>query len=274
VLAGAKKFPQEKRFVLTAASIAGRNKQFAEALKLLEPAAARWPEDEKVRVLLASAHYGRGTDFLDGGNPHAAAASLREAVRLMPGDVDAQMNLGRALHNLQSYGEALRAFDKVTQLQPEFPLVWFHRGMSYYAMGELEKAIQDLDRQIRVTPDYPPANLVRGLARLAKGDLKEAIEDLGISAGRMRDDATAQLGYGRALLQAGDLAQAESKLRRAMQLDASDPAPVNLLVTVLTRMDRGEEAKALAATAAALARQNRTAEPGEIRFETAGRPAK
>jgi Flp pilus assembly protein TadD len=274
VTTGAKKFPEDKRFVLTAASIAGRKKQYAEAVKLLQPAIDRWPEDEKVRGLLASAHYGRGTELLDAGDSRGAAVSLGEAVHLTPNDVEAQMNLGRALHNLQRYREALHAFEKVAQIQPAFPLALFHRGMSYYAVGEPEKAITDLNQQIEATPDYPPAHLVRGLAHLANGHTEQALHDLSIAAAGMPDDASAQLAYARTLVQAGNLAEAEPKLRRAMQLDATDPAPVNALVTVLTRMDRTEEAKALAATAAELARRKRTANPGEIRFETPGRPPK
>lgn len=272
VVEGAKKFPQEKRFFLTAASIAGRRKQYEEAVKLLQPAAARWPDDEKVRRLLASARYGRGTEQLDAGDDAGAAASLREAVRLVPDDVEAQMNLGRALHNLQRYDEALHAFERVIQTQPSFPLAWFHRGMSYYAMGEPDKAVEDLTQQIAATPDYPPAHLIRGLALLARGEAEQALEDLAIASSKMPDDAAAQLGYARALMQAGRWADAEPGLRRAVQLDPTDPAPVNALVTTLTRLGRAAEAKALSATAAELARRKRTADPGEIRFETPGRP--
>jgi hypothetical protein len=47
---------------------------------------------------------------------------------------------------------------------------------------------------------------------------------------------------------------------------------VNTLVTVLMRLDRADEARPLAKKAATLARERRSADPGEIRFEPARRP--
>lgn len=263
-----RRFPEEPRFYLSAGGIAGRKRQFGEAIAVLEPAAKRWPRDEKIRSLLASAHFGRGTELLDSGNNEAAAKELSRATELAPDDSEAFLNLGRVLHNLARYSDALAALEKVPA---NTPLIHFHRGLSLYSLGEFDKSIAEMDTQIAADATYAPALLVRGMARLAKGEFAAASPDLERAAAEMPEDASAQISSARALIQAGRLADAEPRLRKAMALEPSDPAPVNTLVSVLVRLGRADEAKALARTAAELARKKRSVQDGEIRFDKAGR---
>jgi Flp pilus assembly protein TadD len=90
----------------------------------------------------------------------------------------------------------------------------------------------------------------------------------------MPENAQAWHSRARALVPLERLEEAEKSLRRAMDLDPTHPAPVNALVGVLIRLDRAGEAKPLAAKAAALARERRSAAAGEIRFESSGRPGR
>lgn len=264
---GMKRFPAERRFYLTAGAHLGRARQFDEAAGVLENAARRWPADEKIRELLASAYFGRGSAALDAGEDSKAAGDLERAVGLAPADVEAWMNLGRARHNLARYAEALEAFDRAVQTQPAFPLARFHRGMSHYALGDFDRAIADMDAQLQADAGYAPAYLVRGLARLSKGESGAAVADLENAVAAMPDNAAAQYALGRALLRLDRLDDAERHLRAAIKLDPEDPAPVNTLVTVLSRSGRLDEARGLARSAAELAKRRRTAAPGEIRFE-------
>jgi tetratricopeptide (TPR) repeat protein len=264
---GLDKFPHERRFYLTVGTQDAREKRYDAAIDVFEQAYRRWPDDAPIRSLLASSHFARGTELLDAADSEAAAKHLRRATELAPEDVEAHLNLGRALHNLLQNTEALAAFDRVIELQPAAPLAFFHRGMTYHSLGEFDRAIEDLNRSIAAPPEYPPAYLVRGLALLAVARWEPALSDLETAAARMPRNAQAWHGRGRALVQLDRLPEAEKSLRLAMELDPADPAPVNALVGVLMRLGRAEEARPLAAKAAALARERRSADPGEIRFE-------
>ena len=255
--AGIKKFPDEKRFYLTAGSHEARQKQYEAAITTFESAYKRWPDDAKLRSLLASSHFARGTERLDTGKNEEAVAALRRATELAPDDIEAPMNLGRALHNILHHSEALKTFDKVIALNASTPLVYFHRGMSLHALGQFDKAIADLTKEVETNPNYPPARLVRGLAYFAIADWDRAAADLEAASTAMPDNAGAQYGYARALIQLEKLAEAESALRKAMAADSADPAPVNTLVSVLHRLGRPDEARPLARKAAELARARR-----------------
>ena len=263
------KFPQEKRFYLTAATHDGRARRYGSAIKVLDEALRRWPEDPQVRTLLASSYFGRGTELLDAGHNEPAAEDLRRAIQLAPSDVEAHLNLGRALHNLLRHAEALGAFNRTLELNSAAPLVRFHRGFTQYMLGDFDRAIEDLDVEIAANPTYAPAYLVRGLARSSNGEWEKALTDLETATARMAGNAQAHHAKGRALVQLGRFDQAEASLRKAMELEPSDPAPVNTLVTILFRLDRAEEARRLARKAADLALKRRSADPGQIRFEGA-----
>ena len=265
---GLKRFPSEKRFYLAVASRDARDKRYADAVKVLEEALRRWPDDEKIRSLLASSHFALGTEFLDSRKDESAIHHLLRATQLSPRDFEAHLNLGRALHNLLRYEEARKVFDTIVEQDTSFPLVHFHRGMAFYALGDFERAASDLSKEIERNPDYPPARLVRGLSLLAKAEWESALKDLDVAATRMPSNATAHYGRARALVRLGQLDAAEAVLRKVLQLDPADPAPVNTLVSVLMRLHKQEEARVFASKAAMLARERRTAAPGEIVFDS------
>ncbi|HYO83947.1 MAG TPA: tetratricopeptide repeat protein, partial [Bryobacteraceae bacterium] len=221
-LEGINRFPDEKRFYLTAGTIAGRRGDLDAAIAALTSAYRRWPEDTKVQNLLASAYAVRGSGHLDRAGNTKAAEDLAKAVRLNPGDAEAWLNLGRAQQNLLRFADALQSFLQVK----EAPLLHFHRGMAQYSLGNFQAAIAEFDHE----PDYPPARLIGGLSKLSLGDARAALADLEFAAAKMPDNAQAAGGCGRALLRLGRVADAESYLRRAAELEPRDPAPLNTLV--------------------------------------------
>jgi tetratricopeptide (TPR) repeat protein len=273
-VAGLKRHPAEPRFYLTAGTHAGRNRQFREAIGILEPAHKRWPDDARIVGLLESSHLGEGMAGLDAGDNDAALRHLERAVALAPGDVEAQLNLGRVLHNLHRGEEALEAFERAAAADPNVALANFHRGMTNYGLGRFAEAIADLDAEVAGNPDHAPARLVRGLARLAQGEWEAALADVRFAAQAMPDDSPAQFALGRCLLRLGKTDEAERALRRAMALAPEDAAPVNTLVRLLRQTGRAGEAGSLAARGEELGRKERSAAPGEIRFQSVRRPAR
>ena len=193
-------------------------------MNTFEQAYTRWPDDAKLRSLLASAHYALGTELLDGGKNDLAVTELRRASELAPGDIEAQMNLGRALHNALHHSEALKSFNQVIAGNSSTPLLRFHLGMTFYALGDFDKAIADLTQEIETNPAYPPARLLRGLAYIANADWERANADLTIASTAMTGNANAHYGYARTLVHMSKLSEAEVALKKAMEADPTDPA--------------------------------------------------
>jgi Flp pilus assembly protein TadD len=87
----------------------------------------------------------------------------------------------------------------------------------------------------------------------------------------MPDNAKAHYARARCLARLGRGAEAEAAFRRTIELDPSDPAPMNALARVLQEAGRAEEAESLFRKAAQLDKKLRGAGPGEIRFESPAR---
>lgn len=269
---GLKKFPQEKRFYFTIGTHAGRERDFTQAIEVFSKGLRRWPDDSKFRKSLADSHTGLGMELLDRGRNEDAAKHLRRATELGPDDVEAHLNLGRALHNLNHSVEAIAAFDRVLALDDRLPLARFHRGLVLYGIGEFDAAIEDMRREIEINPGHPPSYLFRGLALIAKGDWAGALPDLETAALRMPDNVKAQYARARCLFQLGRRVESEAGLRKTLELDSSDPGPVNALARLLSDSGRREEAQQLFQKAAELSKMSRSVSPGEIQFESPRQP--
>ena len=103
---------------------------------------------------------------------------------------------------------------------------------------------------------------------MALGDWTGALADLDRAVSLMPADAEAHYARARCLLRLDRKGDAESGLRRTIELDASNPAPLNTLVQLLIRSGRAKEARPLAEKAVELGRQQRSAGAGEIRFRS------
>src|SRR5213593_2211002 len=141
--AGLKRFPGEKRFYLTVGNHLGRKESYQEAIQVFEAGYRRWPDDKELKEGLADALLYLGLRVLDKNENQEAEKHLRKVTELADGNIDAHLNLGRALHNLNRSTDAVTEFDKVIALDPKLPLAWFHRGMVLQSLGEIDRAIAD-----------------------------------------------------------------------------------------------------------------------------------
>lgn len=268
-LEGLQRFPQEKRFYLTVGNQAGQEKRYEDAIKIFAEGFRRWPGDLKFKEGLASSHLFLGMKFLDQAKDQEAELHLRQATKLDDKDIDAHLNLGRALHNLSQSVEALAEFDRVLALAPQTPLARFHRGLVLYNLHEYDAAIADLSQEIKVNPAYPPSFLFRGQAFMAKGDWKNAVPDLDVAVVKMPDNPKAVYARARCLSQLGRLKEAEVDFRKTVQLDPANSDALNGLARLLSLTGREKEGEVLFQKALELNRKVRSAGPGEIRFESA-----
>lgn len=255
-----KSFPEEPRFYQVVGNHAGRTAQYERAIEIFGEAHRRWPESLVFQEGLAGAHLMAGMGLMDQQRNQEAEGHLREAVRLSERDVEARLNLGRVLHMLNQSVEALEEFDRVIELDPQTPLVHFHRGLVLNALGEFDQAIASLAREIEATPNYPPSYLLRGEILMKKGDFAAALPDLMVAVEKMPDHPTAVYMRGRCLQRLDRNEEAETDLRKAVLLDPSNPEPMITLARLLWLTGREEEAAGLSERARAVIRAANPAE--------------
>lgn len=98
--------------------------------------------------------------WLDSGRPGAVAETMRE---------------GLAVMSSSRPHDALRAFDTVVRLAPDFAEGWNKRATLRYGLGDLDGSAQDIARTLSLEPRHFGALSGLGLVRLAQGRPAEAL---------------------------------------------------------------------------------------------------
>jgi tetratricopeptide (TPR) repeat protein len=117
-------------------------------------------------------------------------------------------------------------------------------GSAFQQTARFDDAASEFERSLAIEPDYPYAqvNLARIYVYQKKTD--KALELFARGMARSKPDAPTFYMYAVALKDAGKLPEAESKVRRAIQLDPKYTDAHKLLAEVLTLEGKKEEAAA------------------------------
>lgn len=109
--------------------------------------------------------------------PHEADALLRKAVQLDSSDARTQYNFGIFRGRQGRHREALRAFEKVLQIDPFFTGradVYNQLGIAHFKLQEYDRAIAAFSTAIELGSEDPDIYNRLGLALLMHGDLQKA----------------------------------------------------------------------------------------------------
>ena len=88
-------------------------------------------------------------------------------------------NKGVALVKMGLYGEAVKCFDRVIELNPNNADAWTNRGRALVEMGRYTEAIKSHDRAIEISPQDGYALYSKGLALERMGRREEAMKYFG-----------------------------------------------------------------------------------------------
>src|SRR5258707_8334018 len=103
-----------------------------------------------------------------------AAAAYRKAVDASPEWVEAHINLGTALYQLNRMEEALSEFAAAVQYEPKNALAEFNLGCVLEQLGDADEAIKHLHRAIELSPSMADAHLNLALAYEKRGQIQTA----------------------------------------------------------------------------------------------------
>jgi tetratricopeptide (TPR) repeat protein len=131
---------------------------------------------ERFRTLLRD-----GTQLLSHGRHNAALPLLQEAYDLFPDDPDAALNLGGAYILAGKFSRAIPVLEKLLEQEPENPMLWINLGAAYLGNPVLaldkhqQQAIVAFRRALEFNPDAPSAAYNLGLIYRDRGELDDAV---------------------------------------------------------------------------------------------------
>lgn len=176
---------------------------------------------EIFRVLLsqnpdnALAHYNCGIGHYFTGEFDLAAASYRNALRILPDWIEAYHNLGQTFEALNQFQEAIAAYEAVLQRKPDYfhsayRLSLLHRlsgdsrkamaagqiavrakpdsaeafctlGIIFREQNRFDEALVCLDQALSIDPNLPQALYNKGIVLQKSGDFQKGLELYGVA---------------------------------------------------------------------------------------------
>ena len=126
-----------------------------------------------------------------------ARRALRQIAPTLPDTAEAQTALGLAYLALEQSRDAMRAFKRATELDPNDPLPRYHLGSLQTDMGLLPQAEENLRQAVAAEPENADYQAALGFVyyKANKAELARAALEKAAEAGSENGDVFASLGY-------------------------------------------------------------------------------
>ncbi len=125
----------------------------------------------------ASAHKCMGDVLLDRFKPEEAAEHFNEALRIRPGYLGAENNLGLAMLQLSDYEEAAKLFREVCERYPRRSIPRHNLALALTELGRYEEAIDWCEEAVRLNPYHEEARAHLELLRRKVAEEPDAKRD-------------------------------------------------------------------------------------------------
>lgn len=160
----------------------------------------------------ADALHGLGVLCVQEGGAEEGEAWLRKALQEIQ-DPRIWNDLGESLRLQGRATEAVEAYEKALELQPEFPVAMNNCGVTLAALGELDRAAAIFSEAIRLEPESPYAYNNLGVLYEHAGKFEEALRHFEMAVKLQHDFAEALDNYASlARRQPGLLSQSLNRL--------------------------------------------------------------
>ena len=196
---------------------------------------SRYPEAGIAWKLLAGALAAQGKNAL---------GALQRAARLLPGDAEAQANVGNALHAAGRVDESIASYRNAVAADPASAKHHHRLAVALRASGRLREVLASLRRAAELDPGNAAYHNELGSLLADLGVAEEAVECLQRAVDIQPDLAAAHCNLGTALRSLGQLEAAENAYRRAIDLAPEAPDPHFNLASLLKTVNRLPEAEA------------------------------
>ena len=142
----------------------------------------------------------RGKEKMDEEDSDEALAAFDRVLELDPNHHRAWINRGNALTNLERFTEAISCYDRAIEINPNAELAWSNRGDTLYDLERYEEAIASWDNALELDPTDAETWYNKGLTlAINLGRLEESLTCWEKSLELNPNDAQTWLNHGIAL---------------------------------------------------------------------------
>ncbi len=129
---------------------------------------------EKVDIPLIEKYLAYSCPEFDISEKEIRDSAKRAKDLLQERENSAWNNKGFDLYKLGKYDEAIKAFDEIIRLKPNFSLAWLYKGNALCKVGNYKEALNAYNRAISINPRLVKAWSNKGLALKSLGQTEDA----------------------------------------------------------------------------------------------------
>jgi pentatricopeptide repeat protein len=161
----------------------------------------------------------RATVLYENGRYEEALQAYEKALELNPDDSYVWCEKGFTLFSLDRYEEALMVFDKILEPNPDDSDAWYGKGIALYGLGRYEEALQAYEKARELIPDLFQnwCDIAAALCKL--GRFEEALQYYEKALELNPDDSEAFYGKGTALDNLKRYEEAQIAFKKASELN-------------------------------------------------------
>jgi tetratricopeptide (TPR) repeat protein len=184
-----------------------------------------------------------GKYYLDRGNPSAAEAQLRKAIRINANNGAAHYNLGVALKAQGRTEEAIVEYYKAIAIDSGNAAAHDNLALAFEEAGRITEAISEHKLAIAWYPSFAAAHNNLGAALMKQGDVQGAIDEYKTAIDIDPNYSLAHVNLALALQHQKDLEGAIVEFRRALESNQNlVPAHIGL-AGIFSGLNRADEAR-------------------------------
>lgn len=178
--------------------------------------------NKTIKELRGSDWFIKGWGLQNSGNHNDAITAYNKAIELDPQYAMAYNMRGAAYADLGDFRQAMRDHGKAIELDPQYAAAFSNRGVAHCQLGNFGQAIKDFDRAIELDPEFAAVYLNRGNAYYGLGNLRPALNDFDRAIELNPNIATAYSNRGNIHRELGNFSQALKDFDIAIELNPND----------------------------------------------------
>jgi len=156
------------------------------------------------------------------GNFSDAVTAYTKAVENNPEFAAAYRNRGIAYTNLGKHNQAILDYNKAIKINPKQAAAYNNRGTAYGNLGKFSQAIPDFNKAIQLYPQDAEAHYNRGLSYEQLGNYNQAIKNYNKSIEINPNHSNAYNNIGVAYYKLGNFNQAIMSFNEAIKINPQD----------------------------------------------------
>ncbi|MFB3813075.1 MAG: sulfatase-like hydrolase/transferase [Terriglobales bacterium] len=189
------------------------------------------------------------------GRHQEALAKLKAIAGIERNSLPVHYLLGQNYYRLRQFADAVREFERVVQLSPDYALGNFHLGLAYANAGQFDQAVAAFSKTLQLDPTNFSAAFNLGSAFMKLGRVPAAANAFQQSITINPDYADGHRALGEVLLYQGKVDEGIAELRNAVALAPQDRRTHLALAKALEAQGLHTEAQEERRKAQALAQQ-------------------